>query len=102
MDIEESSLNEVCTSRCDRGSQGASLSLNEARNGTAQIPPQSKPLAHAFSSAASAIVATVGQAQDFKNGRQLAAWMGLVPRQMSSGGKERPGTITKRGDTYFL
>lgn len=50
---------------------------------------------------ASAIVATVGRAQDFKNGRPLAAWMGLVPRQMSSGGKERLGTITKRGDTYL-
>ncbi len=49
----------------------------------------------------SAIVATVGRALDFKNGRQLAAWMGLVPQQMSSGGKERLGVITKRGDTYL-
>jgi len=37
---------------------------------------------------ASAIVATVGDAQEFKNGRQLAAWMGLVPKQHSSGGKQ--------------
>ena len=37
---------------------------------------------------ASAIVATVGDAREFKNGRQLAAWMGLVPRQHSSGGKQ--------------
>ena len=35
---------------------------------------------------ASAIVATVGDAREFKNGRQLAAWMGLVPKQNSSGG----------------
>jgi len=50
---------------------------------------------------ASAIVSTVGRAQDFKNGRQLAAWLGLVPQQMSSGGKDRLGAITKRGDTYL-
>ena len=37
---------------------------------------------------ASAIVATVGDAREFKNGRQLAAWMGLVPKQNSSGGKQ--------------
>ena len=37
---------------------------------------------------ASAIVATVGRASEFKNGRQMAAWMGLVPRQHSSGGKQ--------------
>jgi transposase len=50
---------------------------------------------------ASAIVVTVGDARDFRNGRQMAAWAGLVPRQSSSGGKERLGTITKRGDTYL-
>jgi transposase len=47
---------------------------------------------------ASALVATVGNAQDFKNGRQFAAWLGLVPRQYSTGGKTRLGHITKRGD----
>jgi len=50
---------------------------------------------------ASALVATVANANDFRNGRQLAAWLGLVPRQWSSGGKERLGRITKRGDTYL-
>lgn len=50
---------------------------------------------------ASAVVATVADARDFRNGRQMAAWIGLVPRQCSSGGKERLGTITKRGDTYL-
>jgi transposase len=49
----------------------------------------------------SAIVATVAHATDFRNGRQMAAWLGLVPRQSSSGGKERLGQITKRGDTYL-
>ena len=50
---------------------------------------------------ASAIVATVGDAREFKNGRQLAAWMGLVPKQHSSGGKQTLLGISKRGDTYL-
>ena len=50
---------------------------------------------------ASAIVALVGNARDFRNGRQMAAWAGLVPKQSSSGGKDRLGKITKRGDTYL-
>jgi transposase len=50
---------------------------------------------------ASALVATVGNAIDFKNGRQFAAWLGLVPRQYSTGGKTRLGHITKRGDPYL-
>ena len=50
---------------------------------------------------AAAVLATVTDARDFKNGRQFAAWQGLVPRQDSSGGKARLGRITKRGDTYL-
>jgi transposase len=50
---------------------------------------------------ASAVVATIGHAGDYRNGRQLAAWAGLVPRQNSSGGKSRLGRITKRGDSYI-
>jgi transposase len=49
---------------------------------------------------ASAIVATVTDPHLFSSGRQLAAWLGLVPRQNSSGGKERLGSITKKGDGY--
>jgi transposase len=48
-----------------------------------------------------ATVATVGQAHEFKDGRQFAAWLGLVPRQWSTGGKARLGHITKRGDAYL-
>ena len=48
---------------------------------------------------ASALVATVSNPQDFRNGRQLAAWAGLVPRQYSTGGKTVLGPITKRGDS---
>jgi transposase len=50
---------------------------------------------------ASALVATVGNGHDFKNGRQFAAWLGLVPRQYCTGGKTRLGHITKRGDPYL-
>jgi transposase len=50
---------------------------------------------------ASALAASVADAHAFKNGRQLAAWLGLVPRQNSSGGKEQLLGISKRGDVYL-
>jgi len=50
---------------------------------------------------ASAIVASVGDAHEFENGRQFAAWLGLVPRQYSTGGKTRLGHITRHGDAYL-
>ena len=50
---------------------------------------------------ASAIVATVGKGHDFSCGRQFCAWLGLVPGQYSSGGKQRLGRITKAGDSYL-
>lgn len=50
---------------------------------------------------ASALVASVGDATTFENGRQLAAWLGLVPRQNSSGGKDTLLGISKRGNTYL-
>jgi transposase len=50
---------------------------------------------------ASALVSAVGDGRQFKNGRQLAAWAGLVPAQDSSGGKPRLLGISKHGDTYL-
>jgi transposase len=50
---------------------------------------------------ATAIAATVPDAGAFKSGREFAAWIGLVPRQQSSGGKERLGGHTKMGDAYL-
>ena len=50
---------------------------------------------------ATALVATIGDASQFHSGRQLAAWLGRVPRQYSSGGKARLGRISKRGDGYL-
>ena len=49
---------------------------------------------------ATALAATVGDAKNFDNGRQLAAWLGLVPRQSSSGGKTNLLGMSKRGDAY--
>jgi transposase len=50
---------------------------------------------------ASAIVATVADAASFRSGREFAAWLGLVPRQKSTGGKQRLGRITHQGDAYI-
>ena len=50
---------------------------------------------------ASALVAAVGDFKQFKNASQFAAWLGLVPKQNSSGGKTVLGRITKRGDEYL-
>lgn len=50
---------------------------------------------------ATALVATIGDASQFRSARQLSAWLGLVPRQSSSGGKDRLSRISKRGDGYL-
>lgn len=50
---------------------------------------------------ATAIYAAVGNPKEFKNGRQFAAWVGLTPKQYSTGGKTRLGRISKRGDKYL-
>ncbi len=50
---------------------------------------------------ATALLGTIGDGHDFQCGRQLSAWLGLVPGQYSSGGKQRLGRITKAGDPYL-
>ena len=50
---------------------------------------------------ASAIAATVPDMRQFRSGREFAAWLGLTPRQNSSGGKQRLGAISKKGDRYL-
>ena len=50
---------------------------------------------------ASALAASVTDPSQFRSGREVAAWLGLTPRQNSSGGKERLGRITKMGDRYL-
>ena len=48
-----------------------------------------------------AVVATMADPKAFMAGREFAAWIGLVPRQNSTGGKERLGSISKQGDRYL-
>ena len=50
---------------------------------------------------ATAIISAIGDGKQFKCGRDLAAWLGLTPRQHSSGGKDRLLGISKRGDAYL-
>jgi transposase len=50
---------------------------------------------------ASALAATIADASTFRSGRELAAWIGLVPRQHSSGGKQRLGRVSKQGNGYL-
>ena len=50
---------------------------------------------------ATVLVAAVGDRSSFKKGRQFAAWLGLVPKQRSSGGRARLFGISKRGDRYL-
>ena len=60
-----------------------------------------KTIAGVGPTTAAAMVATVGEPQEFRNGRQFAAWLGLTPKQHSTGGKTRLGRITRRGDAYL-
>lgn len=71
------------------------LQREDAANRRLQQIPGIGPLS------ASALVASVADARVFRNGRQFAAWLGLVPRQNSSGGKTQLLGISKRGDTYL-
>jgi transposase len=50
---------------------------------------------------ATALVATVADSKSFRSGRNFSAWIGLVPKQHSSGGKNRLGGISKQGDRYL-
>lgn len=49
---------------------------------------------------ATAFLAAIGDPRNFKNGREASAWLGLVPRQFTTGGKPKLGRISKRGDSY--
>jgi transposase len=64
-------------------------------------PRQLMKLTGVGETTATALIAMIGNAHDFKSGRQLSAWLGLVPGQYSSGGKTRMGRITKSGDAYL-
>ena len=50
---------------------------------------------------ATALVASVADPRTFRSGRNFSAWIGLVPKQHSSGGKDKLGSISKQGDRYL-
>jgi transposase len=72
-----------------------------AHGKTCEQVSQAKQLMGAGPVTASAVVATVGDFKQFQNAAQFGAWLGLTPRQNSSGGKNNLGRITKRGDMYL-
>jgi transposase len=67
---------------------------NEASRRLDQIPGVGPALA-------TALVASIPDPKVFRSGRDFSAWIGLVPKQNSSGGKDKLGNITKRGDRYL-
>jgi transposase len=67
---------------------------NEASKRLDEIPGVGPALA-------TALVASIADPKAFRSGRDFSAWIGLVPKQNSSGGKERLGNISKRGDRYL-
>ena len=84
---------------------GTSLPLSNVRPAqTHRANPDSKRL-DAISGfgviLSTAVVATMTHPKAFKTGREFAAWIGLVPRQNSTGGKDRLGSISKQGDRYL-
>ena len=80
--------------RSNRRSAPAWHRSNEASRRLATIPGVS-------SLTASAIVATVANATEFKSARHFAAFLGLTPKQCSTGGRQRLGRISKQGDVYI-
>lgn len=94
---------EVCTDLADRLRTVEERIAVDDRRGEA-VARQTDPAPRLLQASglgpgtATALVATVGNAHAFKNGRQCAAWLGLVPRQYSGGGTRRLGRITKRGE----
>jgi transposase len=74
--------------------QNAVINSNETSKRLDEIPGVGPALA-------TALVASVADARAFRSGRHFSAWIGLVPKQNSSGGKKKLGSITKRGDRYL-
>lgn len=86
------------------GLDGRVRELDREIEGIAQSEPLAKRLMQLRGVGpviATALVATVGNASQFKNGRQMSAAIGITPRQQSSGGKDHLLGISKRGDSYL-
>lgn len=85
---------------CDALVKRYDLKLMQLAN-ESDVCKEIQKMAGVGSITATAIIATIGDAKAFKNGREVSAWLGLVPRQYSSGEKIVLGGISKRGDHYM-
>ena len=85
-----------CSSQSASSSAASTLSIARAIEAGG-----SRPFPASAFIGATAIAATITDPSVFKSGREFAAWIGLVPRQNSTGGKERLGGISKQGDRYL-
>jgi len=101
-EMAEAAIGELCRHLLDLGDrvrwfdrQIATAARQDDRIRLLQTIPGVGPMT------ASAIVATVGTPDQFRNGREFAAWIGLTPLNRSTGGKERLGRISKMGDRYL-
>ena len=84
--------------------QAADFRVRSNDIGMAPVQPDEQaPSLHSRgrSDAATALVASVADPRTFRSGRNFSAWIGLVPKQNSSGGKDRLGSISKQGDRYL-
>ena len=84
-------------------SQGADLGVRSIDLGVAPLQSNAQaPQLHSGrrSTARTALVANVADPKAFRSGRNFSAWIGLVPKQHSSGGRDRLGSISKQGDRY--
>jgi transposase len=96
-----------CANRCVGDLLAHADGWTHHRRVTAPLPGQradAQRTSHTFPASvrhSQALLASVGGGHEFDNGRQVAAWIGLVPGQYSSGGKQRLGRITKAGDRYL-
>ena len=85
-------------------SQGADFGVRPVDHGLAPVEPDEQApsfIPGVGPMLATALVASVADPRTFRSGRNFSAWIGLVPKQHSSGGKDRLGSISKQGDRYL-
>jgi transposase len=93
-----------CSRRPIEDVEGSDIAVRSSDHGLAPIQPGSRRLDDipgVGPALATALVATVADPRAFRSGRNFSAWIGIVPKQHSSGGKDRLGGISKRGDRYL-
>jgi transposase len=93
-----------CARRSVAGPEGSNPGVRPPHHGLASIKRESKRLdaiPGVGPALATALVASTADPKAFRSGRDFSAWVGLVPKQNSSGGKDKLGSISKQGDRYL-